>query len=183
MGENRNRCFQGLVQEELFDSIGHVILSSDDMADPVPDVIHHITEQIERTAVGSDNDKIVYLIVGTFDTAENFVVITNSAFTFWNFETDHRGMPCLLFLLHLTIGQMSAGAVVAKILFGGEGCLSFLFKFFLGAETMVGLTLLQKLLGRTSMVSTEIGLKIGAFIPVDTQPFKAFDDTGDGFFR
>ena len=115
-----------------------MILTADDMGDPVTDVVNHVAEQVEWLAVRADNDKVFDVVIGTLDGAQNLVFVGNFSFPLLNLEADDIRYAPGLFLRHLLRSQVPAGAVIADVFLGRHGRLPLLVKFFLCAEAFIG---------------------------------------------
>ena len=118
----------------------HVVLAADDVGDPVANVIDHITEKIQGLAVGTYNDKILDIAVGSADGAQHLVLIDNGALFARHFETDHGGLSPGFAGGNFCLREVAAGAIIAKIPLGGQGGLAFGFKLLPGAKALIGLT-------------------------------------------
>ena len=172
MGKDRNGCTKCFVNEDLPGSIAQAVLAADNMGDAVADVIHHVTEQIERRAVGAHNDKVFNIPVGPLYAAVNLVFKNNRSLSVRHFEADDIRNAFCFSLADFFGRQFQAGPV---ILIGDLGChrrLPFFVKVLLGAETFVGMSCFDQLMGGFNMFIDMIGLEIGPFIPIDSQPFQ-----------
>ena len=176
MGKDRNGRAKCFVNENLPGGVSQTVLTADNMGDAVADIINHVTEQIERGAVGAYNDKVFNVPVGSFYAAVHLVFKNNRSVTIRHFETNDIGNILFFISLLFLRRKLQAGPV---ILVGDLGCycsFSFSIKGFLCAETFIGMPGFYKLVGRLNMLINKVGLKIWSFIPVDTQPVEAIDD-------
>jgi hypothetical protein len=65
--QDRHRGAKCPVEKDLPGGVGHMVLTADDMGDPVANVINHVAEQVERFAVGTDYDKVLDVVKTPFD--------------------------------------------------------------------------------------------------------------------
>jgi len=49
---------EGLVEQDLLGGVGEPVLAPDDMGDPIADIVHGVTEDVERFSDGANNDKV-----------------------------------------------------------------------------------------------------------------------------
>ena len=180
MGEDRQRRAQGLVEQHLAGGVGHVVLAADHVGDAVADVVDHVAQQVERLAVGTDDDKVLDVAVGPLDPAQHLVVVEQVARADRHLEADDRGQSLRFFRLYLRGAQMTAGAVITDLAFlGGQGGFPLPFQFLPGAEALVGVAGGQETVGRLDVVNGKLGLEVGPFVPVDAEPLQTVDDAVD----
>ena len=91
MGKYRRCGTQRIVQQNLPRCVGQVVLTSDDMADPVANVIDNVTEEIEWFAIGADNDKVFNVCVGSGYMTQHLVIVCHFSNCVRDLETYHIG--------------------------------------------------------------------------------------------
>ena len=67
MGVVRRLAVDRANQVDLFRGVGDVVLTPDDVADAVPDVLHRRGEVVRRPPVGTDEHEILELLVRELD--------------------------------------------------------------------------------------------------------------------
>ena len=181
VGEGRQFCAQGSIEQDLARGVAQAVLAADDMGDAVADIVHHVAEQIERHAVGADNDEILDILVGPFNPAIDLIVEPDLAHLLRHLETDDIRDALGLFFPNLFRAEPAAGAVVPVIALGCCGGFPFGLEFFLAAKALVGIAVGQESFCGGHMLFGIFRLKVGALIPIDPEPLQAVKDSFDGF--
>ena len=143
MGEFRNRFVESPIDQDLFRSIGQVILAPDDVGDAVPDIVHCVGKYIKGLAVGSYNDKIIDVLIFFFDAAVNLVGQPNGTPGAGNPHPNGKRDALFFLLFRFFRRHPAAGAVIPEGLLVPSRSLSFAIQILFAAKTAIGVTRCQ----------------------------------------
>jgi hypothetical protein len=170
MTKRWERVSESLEQENLSRGVVHMIIAPNDMGDSHGHVIHHDGKVVGRRTIAPENDEVV----------EFRVVKNNLAFD----QIVENGLSCLgaskshrersLWKRRL---QITARAIIPGFTFFFEGLVPLALQRLRTAIAPVGLAFVEKRAGMTLIDIQPLRLKIGSFIPIQTEPPKALENS------
>ena len=169
------RPAHGLDDLKLAGGIVQMIGAANNMGDAHVEIIHHHGQHISGRAVAAEQDHVVELVIGVAHIAQHFVVNDGLAILA-GFQAHDIGRT-------RRIAAAAAASVVTHGLAGGLLCLAHQGQFLRGAIAAIGVAGGEQLLGHFAMPLGAGELINGLAVPVQTHPFHAVQDGGDGLGR
>ena len=115
------------------------------MCDSHKVIINYICEVVGRITVRFDQDQIIHLLIVNGDISVNNIMECSGSL-YWHIKADNMRLTCIQTALNLFLGKMETSLVINRDLLTCNSTFHA-FQFFLAAEAVICISLLNKLFG------------------------------------